>query len=905
MNRAFLLAPLLAPVLLFAQAKDSQDGPWKNVLANLKPRSIGPTNMGGRCTDLAVYNKDPRIFFVASASGGLWKTENAGITFTPTFDQEGSVSIGAAAISQTNPDVVWVGSGEGTSRNSVAWGNGVYKSIDGGKTWKNMGLKETMHISRVLIDPRDNDTVYVGSLGRLWGENPERGVYKTTDGGKHWDLVFHIDNQTGVADLQMNPKNPNELLCAMWPRRRWAFDFISGGPTAGLYKSADAGKTWKRVLKGLPMWPDASKMTKDDLVKSAPRFDIRDPDKMSESDLRQKVQQAMSKNPLPYGRIGMSYYRKDPKIVLATVEYAPPVGEAVLGRAGDMNGGSTFMSKDSGDTWARVNSLNPRPFYFSRPQIDPNDPNRLYIGGVNLHVSDDMGKTFRTARASIHADIHQIWVDPNDSNHLLVACDGGLYQSRDKAVKWEHLNTLPIGQFYDVAFDSRKPYWVFGGLQDNGTWGQPTQTVRGVVSWYDVIGLGDGDGFHVASDPNDWRNFYSESQGGFFTRFDLKTGAARGLQPNGSRVEGNTNNERYRFNWSTPFIISPHNSTTLYLGGNKLFKSVNRGDRWKAISADLTTNDPNKLKPHENTGAENHCTIITISESPTKQGLIYVGTDDGLVWVTRDDGGKWENLTANIPELPANTWCSRVTASKFSEGRVFATFDGHRANDFKPYVYTSEDYGKTWTKLSAGLPDFDNIYTIKEGDKNDNLLFLGSEMSLRVSLDRGKTWSRLHSGFPTVAVHDVSVNAREGDLVIATHGRSLWTMDINGLEAMTKDAMDVDVTLVKPQAVYLLGMMTGTPWDGDQVYQAANTQPGALIQYWLKKDQPGELKINVMTADGLRSQELTGSGKAGLNTVYWNGRILGRLVTPGDYRITMTVAGKEYVTGVHAEDVSQ
>lgn len=906
----------MAPILIFAQSTDPQAGPWQNLLANLKARNVGPTNMGGRCVDLAVYNKEPRIFYVATASGGLWKTQNGGTTLYPVFDKESTVSLGACAVSQKDPNLVWVGTGEGTSRNSVAWGDGVYKSTDGGTTWANIGLKETMHITRVLIDPNDNNVVYVGALGRTWGYNKERGVYKTTDGGKTWKQVLFLDDKTGVADMAMNPKNPNEILVAMWQHLRKAYDFSSGGLSGGIYRTTDGGKNWHRAMKGIPnQWPKFESLSDAQMRRLAGLVNVPFTNESKAADLLPKVKDAIVRSELAIGRIGLSYYMKDPKLVLATVEipnFDSAGGGGGGGGGGNMNGGGTFMSRDGGETWDRTSNTNPRPFYFSRPAVDPADDKRQYLGATGLMVTDD-GKSFRGARANVHADIHQIWIDPNDSYHMLLVCDGGLYQSRDKGVSWFHHENMAIGQFYAICFDARKPYWVYGGLQDNGSWGQPTQNVRGSTSWFDAMNVGGGDGFHVASDPSDWRWLYSESQGGAVGRTDLKGGRTASPFRSPPR-QGN------RFNWSTPFIISPHNSATLYVGGNKLFKTVNRGESWTTISPDLTTNDPNKQRAGdhsvtpERTGAENHCTIITISESPRKQGLIYVGTDDGLVQVTQDDGGHWENVTANIPDLPANTWCSRVLASKYEEGRVYAAFDGHRGDDFKPYAYVSEDYGKTWSKLNAGLPDFDCVYVICEGDRNPDLLFLGSEESLRVSLDRGKTWSRFRSnGFPTVAVHDVVVNPREGDLCIATHGRSLWTMDINGLESMTSETRDKDFAFARPQNVYLLGRITGSPWDGDGVFSIQNTQPGTLIQYYVKKDQPGDLEITVSSADGARSTRITGSGKAGLNNVRWDGRLGaggggfrggGGFVEPGDYRVSVTVGGKEYTTSVHVEDVS-
>jgi photosystem II stability/assembly factor-like uncharacterized protein len=861
MKRAFLSFAILASLVISPNAQfeggSRQTGQWANVLGALKPRSLGPTNMGGRIVDMAVYSPRPQLFYVATASGGLWKTENAGTTVQPVFQNESTISLGAVAVSQKDPNLVWVGTGEGTSRNSVAWGDGVYKSADGGKTWKNMGLKETMHIGRILIDPKNDDIVYVAALGRLWGPNPERGVYKTTDGGKTWKQMLKVDDLTGAVEMEMNPKNPNELLCAMWTRQRWAYDFSSGGPNSGLYKSTDAGKTWRKITKGLPAGP--------------------------------------------LGRIGLSYHQADPSHVVATVEYQVKEASERQG-ASQMNGGGTYTSKDGGESWQRQTGLNPRPFYFSRPYWDPVDRNRIYVCAVSIHVSDDMGKTFRALPAAVHADNHAIWVDPKNNGTVYVGNDGGVYISRDRALKWQHVNNIVASQFYGIAFDMRKPYWVYGGLQDNGSWGYPTQTIRGGVSWFDAYNAGGGDGFHVQVDPNDWANLYSESQGGAVSRQDQKNGGGRSIRPRPAQGE-----PALRFNWSTPIVLSPHNSSTIFVGANRLFKSVNRGDSWKAISPDLTTNNPDKLKPGrksvtpENTGAEQHCTIITICESPTKAGLIWVGTDDGLVWVTKDDGVNWENVTANFPDLAPNTWCSRVTASRFSEGRCYVTFDGHRANDFKTYVYATEDYGKTWTKLNAGLPDFDSCYVIKEGLLNQDLLILGSEVSLRFSLDRGKTWARFVNDFPTVAIHDLAIHPRESDLVIGTHGRGIWTLDISPLEQLTTEKRGTDVFVCRPQPVYNLGRMAGVPWDGDSVYFSPNTQPGTTIFYWLKAKATGDVKVSIQDAAGTQITELTGTTNDGLNSVRWNARVRGRAPDPGDYRVVVTVGGKEYTTSIKVD----
>jgi photosystem II stability/assembly factor-like uncharacterized protein len=827
--------------------------PWADVLDSLTPRELGPVNVGGRVTDLAVYEKEPRIFYVASASGGLYKTINAGTTFNPVFDHEKTISLGACAVAQTNPDIVWVGTGEATSRNSVAWGDGVYKSTDGGKTWTNMGLGDTLQIGKIVIDPIDPNTVWVAAAGLVWGPS-NRGLFKTTDGGKTWRRVLYVDDSTGAIDLKMDPKNNHVLLCAMYQRLRKPWDFISGGPGSGLYKSMDGGDHWRKLNKGIPSGP--------------------------------------------LGRIGMSYYAHDPHEVVATIEYKPDPKEKRPKNSEEVPryAGGTFRSMDGGESWKQINPLNPRPFYFSLPYVDPNDDKRIYVMGDSPNLSIDGGVKFKELEGRVHPDFHAMWVDPKDSNNVLVGNDGGVYFSHDKCLTWDHLNGMPIGQFYAVATDNRRPYWIYGGLQDNSCWGVPTQTSRGGVSFFDSVSLGGGDGFHVAVDPDDWATVYSESQSGSAGRVDLRTGQGRSIRPS---LKG----QKLRFNWSTPFIISPHNARTLYFGANFLFKSTDRGDHWKPISPDLTTNNPKTLGPSkesvspEDSGAETHCTIITISESPLKEGLLYVGSDDGQVQVTQDDGVTWSNVTKNIPDLPTNTWCSRVLASKWAEGRAYATFDGHRTGDFKPYVYETDDYGKIWKKLNEGLPDYDCLYVILEGQKNSSLLFLGSEMSLRASLDGGQTWGRVRNKFPTVAVHDVVEQPKELDLVIGTHGRSIWTLDVTALEGLTSDALKQDVAIFKPQDVLILGRINSGVWDGDRVYAARNTQPGTRIEYRLAKIAK-TVKLTVSTPDGSDSLDLDTSNHAGLNVVNWNGRLFGRPVA-GDYRVTLTVDGKDYLTSAH------
>jgi photosystem II stability/assembly factor-like uncharacterized protein len=837
----------------------------ESLYAGLNARSLGPSTMGGRIVDIAVYEKAPRIFYAASAAGGLWKTVNGGMTMTPVWYPQKASGLGAVAVSATNPDVVWVGTGESTSRNSISWGEGVFMSKDGGKTFNFMGLADTQIISDIVIDPRDDNTVYVAALGRLWGANPERGVFKTTDGGKTWTKILAGKNDTsGAIDLIMDPSNPNTMLCAMWDRERRPWTFRSGGPGSGLFKTTNAGRSWNAITKG---WPEGVT-----------------------------------------GRVGISYFHKNPKIVVATIE-AAKFGE---GSQRTRTGG-TFRSTDGGDSWVKVNDLNPRPFYFSLPRQDPQDENRIYVFGVNAHVSDDKGATFRVMPINnrVHVDYHAAWINPNDNNHMIVGNDGGVYQSRDRGETWEHMNTMVIGQFYAVGFDFRKPYYVYGGLQDNGSWGGPTQALMEGPTFMHWYGVGGGDGFYTQVDWNEWWFLYTESQGGAVGRINLKTGEERSIRPNNNNTfPPLPQGERLRWNWNTPIHLSPHNPRTIYVGANRLFKSVNQGDQWQVLSPDLTTNDPAKQRvgiesvSPEDTGAERHCTITTIGESPLRLGTIWVGTDDGQVHVTQDDGKTWSNVTANIPGLGANAWCTRVSPSRYVAGRAYVTFDNHRLNDFKPYVYVTEDYGKTWTNLGSSFGEGEVFHVIKEGVRNPELLFLGSDTGMHISMDRGKTWSKFkNANFPTTPVHDLAIHPRELDLVIGTHGRSIWILNVAPLEQLPSSEREKDVVLTRPQNVLLLGRNRMSIGDGDRVFAATNSQPGTDIAYYVKTAIAEEGKIEITNMNGDSVATLDAPGKAGLNVVRFNARGRGRLVA-GDYKVTLTIGGKEYVTGLKVENAT-
>ncbi|MDK3156379.1 hypothetical protein QPK87_07290 [Kamptonema cortianum] len=848
--RAFLVrAAALALIIAPLQAATAQSGSndVSSLLQAITPRALGPTNMGGRISNIAVYEKEPRIFYVATASGGLWKTTSGGIKFSPVFEYERTVALGAVTIDQDNPDIVWLGTGEENSRNSTSWGDGLYKSTDGGKTWAHMGLKGSRHISQIVLHPKDKNTIYVGALGTLWGPNEERGLYKSTDGGKTWTKILHVGNQTGVIDLVVHPDKPDMMLVGMWQRNRLPYRWESGGPESGLHRTTDGGKTWTKVTKGMPAG------------------DI--------------------------GRIGLSAFRKNPNLVFATFENRE---------------GGVFKSTDFGNSWEKMNSLNPRAFYYSTPYVDPNDENLIYLPAVNFHYSTDGGKTFRVMQMDIHVDHHAIWVNPADSNHIIIGNDGGVAQTRDKGATWEHLNNMPIGQFYAIGFDMRKPYWVYGGLQDNGTWGGPTQSHRGQVTFADFNFINGGDGFHAQVDPSDWRIVYAESQGGAINRHNIETGESRSIRPRAPQ------GETYRFNWSSPIVISPHNPHTIWFAGNKLFKSVDRGDNWQVVSPDLTTAEPDKLRNRggvtpEDTGAERHCTIVTISESPMRANLVWVGTDDGLVHVTQNGGHTWENVTENIQGVPKNTWVSRVAASRYKLGRAYVAFDGHRNNDYNSYLYVTEDFGKTWKSIGSSFGEDHSVYAFAEGTINEDLLFAGTELGLWVSIDRGESWTRVHKdqGFPTVRVDDLAIHPRDHDLIIGTHGRSIWLMPIGALEQLTAKNRESDVFLCKPNAVYNFGKIYSGWFEGDRFWGSPNTQPGGYIYYYLKSETSEKVEVTVDTPGGANVGRLTGEGKAGLNMVRWRpgGRNAAQLTT-GDLIVTLKVGEKEYKTTLSYENLT-
>jgi photosystem II stability/assembly factor-like uncharacterized protein len=802
----------------------------------LRWRSIGPANMGGRIADFAVVEKDPSTIYVGVGTGGVLKSTNNGTTWEGVFVKQLVASVGAVAVSQNNPKIVWAGTGEGNSRNSSSWGDGVYKSTDGGDTWKNAGLPDSHDIPKIALDPKNDDVAYVAALGHLWAPNKERGVYKTSDGGKTWQPSLIIDENTGAIDVVVDPSNPMTVYAAMWARRRYPWGFSNGGATSGIYKSIDAGKTWKKLSEGLPA-------------------DV--------------------------GRIGLDIYRKNPKVLYAIVE-------SDIGGAGSLESmvsrsGGVFRSDDSGAHWARISNLTPRGFYFAKVRVDPNNDQRVYVLGFGTAVSDDGGKTFlNTGARDIHGDCHAMWVDPNNSNHVLLGTDGGIYFSYDKAKTWDFQNNVALGEFYNVSFGMDKPYTICGGLQDNGSWCGPSQTHRqssggggggggddprrtsGITNadWFFVEG---GDGFWTANDPTSSNIIYAESQGGEAERIDLASGKRKPIRP--AAKEGTP---QFRFNWNTPLVISHFDPKTLYMGGNVLFRLTNRGDNWEAISPDLSTRDVNKIMT-AGSAAENYGTIVALSESPKDRNVLWAGTDDGNVQTTRDGGRTWTNVAGNIPGVPQGLWISRVQASNFDSMRAYVAIDGHRSDDFHAYLFTTDDGGKTWRSIASDIPSNHPIKGFREDPVNPYLLFAGTEFGIFMSRDRGDHWTSIKENLPTVSVDDIEIHPREHDLIIGTHGRSIYVLDdISPLEQLNPEKMTAPVVLFDPRpATEFYHLPIGGLW-GAHTFKARNPQFGAIINYYLSGNPTDDVTITIEDAKGRSIRRLDAPNRAGLNRVTWD-----------------------------------
>ncbi|HLG13068.1 MAG TPA: hypothetical protein VJH03_00895 [Blastocatellia bacterium] len=813
---------LLSAVLVAANVASGQNGkgkPEETTFKSLQWRAIGPANMGGRIDDIAAVESNPSIFYVGAATGGLWKTTNAGITFEPIFDDQSSVSIGDICIAPSDPNIVWVGTGEPNNRQSSSWGDGVYRSLDGGKTWQNMGLKDSKHIARVVIDPRDPNTVYVAALGHLWGPNRERGVFKTTDGGKTWNNVLFINEDTGATDIAMDPQSAMTLYAAVYQRRRTAWGFNGGGPHSGLYKTIDGGATWAKLTNGLP----------DGVT----------------------------------GRIGVDIYRSNPNIVYAIIENAK---------------GGVFRSDDRGLTWRKTSDTNSRPMYYSQIRIDPNNDQRVWQLAANMFNSEDGGKTWVTNFVSrIHGDYHGLWINPANSNHILTGSDGGIHQSFDRGRSWDFINTIPLGQFYEVSLDNQKPYWVYGGLQDNGSWSGPSGTLNqdGITSdeWFRT---GGGDGFYSVPDPSDPSIIYVESQNGNVSRLEMKTTERRNIRP-----EAKTGEKPYRFDWNSPIVISPHNNRTIYFGGNRVFRSTDRGDTWTASDEISKDQDRDKLPimgalPDKDTlsrhdGQETFGQVVTLAESTIKEGLLWAGTDDGNLQISRDAGKTWKNVNSKVPGVPANAYVSRVVPSRFAEGTAYLTFDNHRSDDYNTYVFVTTDFGETWKPIKGDLPAGVTCRVIREHPRNQNLLFLGSELGAYVSWNRGGSWMRLKGNLPLVRVDDIQIHPRDNDLVLATHGRSVWVLDdLTPIEQMSDAVMAAELHVfdVEPATHFRVYNRKGNT--GHKHFSAPNPAYGAVVSYYLKTKPTGPVRIAITDSSGKVVREMTGPAEAGLNRAVWD-----------------------------------
>ena len=772
--------------------EEKKGGMTADTFSGLKFRLIGPAAASGRVMSIAVNPKNKNEYYVGVASGGVWKTINDGTTWTPLFDGEGSYSIGWVTLDPNDSSVVWVGSGESNSQRSVSYGDGIYRSEDGGKSWQNLGLKKSEHIGRVVVDPRDSKVVYVAAAGPLWGPGGDRGLYKSVDGGKNWKAVLTISENTGVVDVAMDPANPDILYAAAYQRRRHIFTLIDGGPESAIYKSTDAGATWKKLTAGLPS--------------------------------------------VDMGRIGLAVSAADPNVVYATIE------------AGDGKGG-IFRSNDKGATWERRNEFDQGAMYYARVVTDPKNVDRIFVMNVTLHESLDGGKTLHNVgETNHHGDNHAMWIDPDDTKHWLLGSDGGMYETYDDAKSWQFKANLPTVQFYDVAVDNATPFYnVCGGTQDNFSWCGPARTrdVNGIKNsdWYVTTG---GDGFRSQVDPVDANTVYAESQYGVLVRYDKATGQELVLQP----LEGK-GEPPLRWNWDSPIIVSPHQHTRLYFAANKLFRSDDRGDTWKAISGDLTRQiDRNKLPVMgkvwgpdavaKNQSTSFYGNIVALAESPKKEGMIYVGTDDGLIQVTSDGGANWTKYEkfAGVPEM---TYVSRLAASNHDANTVYAAFDNHKNEDFKPYLLRSPDAGKTWTSIAGDLPENGPVLAFAEDTVNPNLLFAGTEYGAFFSVDAGQHWVRLKGGLPTIAVRDMVIQAREGDLVIATFGRGFYVLDdITPLRQMKPESTDQASAVypVKDALLYVERHPLGEPkkgFQGDAFYTAENPPYGAVFTAYMKE----------------------------------------------------------------------
>ena len=892
----FRLALLLcgAAASAHAQALDS------SATAALKWRNVGPANFMGRLSDVVGIPGPSKTLFVAAAAGGVWKTTNNGQTWRPVFDDKRVASMGVMAIAPSDTQQVWLGTGEPHSRNSIEPGAGIFKSTDGGITWKAMGLEKTQHIGRIAVDPRNPNVVWVAALGAAWTSNPDRGLYKTTDGGATWQLVKFISDKAGFVDVALDPRSPDVVYAASYERLRTPYSLRSGGPGSALWKSTDGGKSWTEITGN--GFPTGAK-----------------------------------------GRIGLSVSLSNPDIVYAMVEAARSSKDGAFAAERVPPDNGLYRSTDAGKTWVKTNNANVRPFYYSQVRVDPKNPDRVYFSSTQLQVSDDGGKTSRPAAQAVHVDDHGMWIDPNDPERLVIANDGGIAISFDKGGNYIQPQNLPLAQFYEVSYDMNVPYAVCAGAQDNGTWCGPSRSKNGSVNlayWFTIAG---GDGFYTAQDPTNPDIAFGESQGGNVSRVNVRTGERTGLRkpswqdqykrwedsiaivrgditkPASKEVTAAVNALKakqkqdsvalaLRFNWNSPFFLSPHNPQTFYFGGNRVLKSTKQGDDLFLISPDLSKQLAAKIDTSMNltggitldaTGAETYGTVVALAESYVKPGLLYAGTDDGNVWTSSNDGASWENLTAmpaaprkgakaapasRFPGLPhTEIYVTRIEPSHVDSLTFYVAFDNHRNNDFTPYLYVTNDGGKTFRSIVNNLPKDmpgDYLHVIREDPTNANLLFVGSSVAVYASIDKGATWSRFMSGMPTVPVYDLKIHPRDHELIAATHGRGIWIADITPLQQLNADVLAAGAHLFAPRTAYQWGEGPARMASGNgnaQAFFATPSPPyGAEIFYRLGANAPSSVRVTVSDASGEELATLNGTGGTGLRSVSWNYRSTAR-----------------------------
>lgn len=869
----YLIALLIVMLSVISSNQSFSQIVSENILKPVYYRSIGSTRQSGRIIDFAVFEKHPETFYAACASGGLWKTVNNGITFEPVFDNEGVISIGDIALDQNNPEIIWVGSGEGNNSRTNYYGDGIYKSVDGGKTWKNTGLKESHHIGRIVINPKNSDIVYVAAAGHLYSENPDRGLYQTKDGGKTWKKILEPkegDRVIGVTDVAMDPSNPDILYAASYDKVRKPWTFNTGGPGSAIYKSSDGGKNWSKLAGGLPTGV--------------------------------------------LGKIGVDVSRSNPNILYANIENNNVPGMSFEERyklmvngkppKGKEMGNEMYRSDDKGVTWKKIspdgNSIvGGTPYYYQQVRINANNPDIVYILGTNVGMTENGGKEWKTP-FNFGGDNHALWLDPEDPNHLMLGYDHGLGITYDGGKNWYHPDFLPIGQFVAISYDNDYPYNVYGGLQDNGSVkGPSTKKGGGPIRLEDWNNTGGGDGMFNEADPVDSRWLYNESQFGPISRIDQVTGESKSIRYN----------KMARWAWNAPIVISQHNNKTIYHAGEKVIRSRNQGETWEEISPDLTTRDSDKIV---STGNIVYCTIVTLDESPVKDGVLWVGTDDGKVWVTQNGGVKWDDVTANLPGFQGY-WISRVESSNADAGIAYVTSTGFRNDDFRPFVWRTTDYGKTWTSIASNLPKDESICVIREHNNNPNLLFVGTTKSIYVSFDSGLNWNKLRNNMPNNPVEDLKIQPRENDLIVGTHGRSIWIADISYLQEINSELLGKDFHLFQPEIKIKWANITS--YNSSSSNYAGESEPnGTPLTYYLKNDAK-DVKLQVL--DGARVIFETAAAKtAGVNQVVWNyvkrvdapvpapaagqggrpqggGRSGGLSAGPGVYTLKLIVDGKE------------